>query len=380
MAGTRSTADGTNPPRRWQKHGVRLSRALAVQHRLHATAALALAAVVGLSACGAGGGAGGKTAPDVKTLAAQTRMSAVVQTDKGPIKGVVESNVRVFQGVPYAKPPLGELRWASPQPAEPWTETLDAGEPGSICPQDKQMGTGGSENEDCLYLNVTAPVTDRKKLPVFVWIHGGVGVAGSGSEYDARRLATVGQMVVVTFNYRIGIFGTLSHPKLDASSETGTSGGFGSEDQRAVMRWVKANAAAFGGDPRNVTIAGEKNIGKYVPSYFFEFAEQITTKPTPPSKVVPGAVHGSDVPYLFEYQRRPAPFTAKQKRFAEKMIKYWANFAAKGNPNGSGLPEWPVSTILRGHGQSLDSDGKGIRQADLARAHKCQFWNELYPQ
>ncbi|MGS2640818.1 carboxylesterase/lipase family protein [Streptosporangium sp. G12] len=179
-----------------------------------------------------------------------------VRTDAGWVKGVRAGGQRLFQGIPYAAPPVGELRWRSPQAVAPWRGVRDAGAPGSRCAQvaDK-WGLPGSEAEDCLYLDVTAPAPARsvgnRPRPVMVWLHGGGLMRGAGSDYDARRLAERGDVVVVKVNYRLGIFGFFGHPGLE------DSGAFGIEDQQAALRWVRRNAAAFGGDPRNVTLFGE---------------------------------------------------------------------------------------------------------------------------
>ncbi|MGH8795373.1 MAG: carboxylesterase/lipase family protein [Stackebrandtia sp.] len=176
----------------------------------------------------------------------------IVTTDAGKVRGVVEDDHRLFQGIPYAAPPKGDLRWAPPQPAEPWEGVRDASEPGSPCPQ---VGTpfGGDrvEEEDCLFLNVTTPKSGRTddRKPVMVWLHGN-GAIGSGDVFDASRLAADGDAVVVTLNYRLGVFGAFGHPELE------DSGTLGLQDQRAALEWVQRNAEAFGGDPGNVTLFG----------------------------------------------------------------------------------------------------------------------------
>jgi para-nitrobenzyl esterase len=186
---------------------------------------------------------------------------AVVRTDAGSIRGSVTGDHRSFEGIPYAAPPVGRLRWAAPQPAAPEPGTRDATKPGSTCPQTAGLlGDKPSDNEDCLYLNVTTPRhTDGRKLPVMVWIHGGGFYSGSGGIYGAERLAAQGDVVVVTLNYRLGVFGFLAHPAMDSAGHM--SGDFGLEDQQAALRWVQHNAVAFGGDPRNVTLFGESAGG-----------------------------------------------------------------------------------------------------------------------
>lgn len=178
---------------------------------------------------------------------------AVVATDAGRVHGIVTDDARVFQGIPYAAPPVGALRWRAPQPARPWSAVREATTPASPCPQQPNAEVPkGTSNEDCLYLDVTTPRrrSDRPR-PVLVWMPGGGFFVGSGSSYGARRLAARGDVVVVTINYRVGIFGFFGHAGLR------DSGTFGLQDQQAALRWVQHNAAAFGGDRSNVTLAGQ---------------------------------------------------------------------------------------------------------------------------
>jgi para-nitrobenzyl esterase len=194
--------------------------------------------------------------------------AAVVRTVQGPVRGIVAADHRAFEGIPYAAPPVGPLRWTSPRPVTPWTRTRDATRPGNACAQTAGfLGDAPSEAEDCLYLNVTTPRRAAgRRLPVMVWIHGGGYYSGSGDLYGARRLAVQGDVVVVTLNYRLGVFGFLAHPSLDRGGRR-TSGDFGLEDQQAALRWVRRNAAAFGGDAGNVTVFGESAGGMSVCSH-----------------------------------------------------------------------------------------------------------------
>jgi len=179
----------------------------------------------------------------------------IVHTDLGAVRGVYRNGVLEFRGIPYAAPPSGDRRWAPPQPATPWTGIRDASNFGSACPQAARFGlTEASYDEDCLSINVSVPkgVKTGAKKPVFVWVHGGAFVGGSSNLYRLDALARSG-VVVVTFNYRVGVFGFMPHPAFDAAN----NGGYGLEDQRAALRWVQRNIAAFGGDPDNVTLAGE---------------------------------------------------------------------------------------------------------------------------
>ncbi|MEU6849041.1 carboxylesterase/lipase family protein [Actinacidiphila alni] len=189
----------------------------------------------------------------------------VVRTDTGLVRGRLGTDTRMFQGIPYAAPPVGPLRWASPRPAAPWHGVRAATTPGNRCAQAAGLIDEPSSSEDCLYLNVTTPAhTGPRKLPVMVWIHGNGFINGAGSLYDAQRLAALGKVIVVSFNYRLGVLGFLDHPALDHGPAEHLSGNFGLEDQQAALRWVKRNATAFGGDPANVTLFGESAGGTSV--------------------------------------------------------------------------------------------------------------------
>lgn len=189
--------------------------------------------------------------------AAEPTDDAVVRTDAGSVRGTVTDDARIFQGLPYAAPPVGALRWTAPQPVQPWSGVRDATRPASPCPQqaNSEVPKAASE-EDCLYLNVTTPrAAPPRPRAVVVWVPGGDFGVGAGSSYGARRMAVRGDVVVVTINYRLGIFGFFGHSGLAGS------GTYGLRDQQAALRWVRHNAAAFGGDPANVTLAGESAGG-----------------------------------------------------------------------------------------------------------------------
>jgi para-nitrobenzyl esterase len=222
--------------------------------------------------------------------------ATTVTVEGGQIQGDIEADgkVSVFNGIPYAAPPVGELRWKAPQPVVSWTGLRDATKFGPVCPQ-KDSGDGdflkrlvdgqgmgffrktifnlavglsssAPQSEDCLYLNVrTSNLGGAEKQPVMVWIHGGGHQTGSGSEdfYQSNSLVLKG-VVLVTFNYRLGPFGYFAHPGLSAESENRVSGNYGTLDQIAALRWVRDNIAAFGGDPSNVTIFGESAGGESV--------------------------------------------------------------------------------------------------------------------
>ena len=183
----------------------------------------------------------------------------------GRVQGTEASaGVVAFKGIPFAAPPMGELRWRPPAPVVAWEGVRDAGEAGPICVQ----GAGGpATSEDCLFLNVWAPAETAEPLPVLYWIHGGGYTGGSGSTslYDGARLAS-GGAVVVTINYRLNVFGFLAHPALSAESPHRASGNYGLLDMVAGLEWVRDNITAFGGDPDRVTIFGESAGGGAVMS------------------------------------------------------------------------------------------------------------------
>lgn len=185
---------------------------------------------------------------------------AVVRTASGPVRGVIHDGLREFKGIPYAQPPVGDLRWKLPKPVTPWKDVRDASKYGSACPQVSRYGlTEASNDEDCLTLNITAPYGGKpaRRKPVFVWIHGGAFVGGSSALYPLGNLAKSGDMVVVSLNYRLGVFGFMAHPGFDKDY----NGGYGLKDQRLALAWVKRNIARFGGDPNNITVAGESAGG-----------------------------------------------------------------------------------------------------------------------
>lgn len=182
-------------------------------------------------------------------------------TREGRVAGSRTASLDVFKGIPFAAPPVGDLRWREPQAAASWPGVRKADRYAASCMQKTGIpvsagGTTGALSEDCLYLNVWTPKVDDGKRPVMVWIHGGALVFGSGNIalYDGSALARRG-VVVVTINYRMGALGFFSHPAIDGGPTPAAN--YGLLDQIAALRWVRDNIAAFGGDPANVTVFGE---------------------------------------------------------------------------------------------------------------------------
>src|SRR4051794_32254098 len=203
------------------------------------------------------------------TYRGQAAALTTVRVTAGQLAGTaITSDIAVFKGVPFAAPPVGDLRWRAPQPAAAWPGVRKADAYAANCVQNivdtrkpwtHEFMAHGAISEDCLYLNVWTPAkAASERHPVLVFIHGGANTEGSGSVpvYDGTGLASKG-LVVVTINYRLGAFGFLAHPELTKEAPYHASGNYGLLDQLAAVRWVNANAAAFGGDPSRITIAGQ---------------------------------------------------------------------------------------------------------------------------
>ena len=221
------------------------------RHIMRSYVFLAMAVVSPIIATAQRSSTGGGSAPRARTV-------------NGHVAGVIlPSGVRAFRGIPFAAPPVRDLRWRPPQPAANWKGVRPADRFASQCMQARVFGDmmfrNSGVSEDCLYLNVWMPESrGGAKLPVLFYIYGGGFVAGDGSEprYDGESMAKRG-IVVVTISHRLGIFGFFSHPQLAAESPQHASGNYGLMDQMAALKWVQANITAFGGDPKRVTIAGE---------------------------------------------------------------------------------------------------------------------------
>ncbi len=186
-----------------------------------------------------------------------------VETEEGPVlgKAVEGEDACVWKGVPYAKPPVGELRWRPPEPPEPRAGDYKACEFSDACIQEEKLTSGGKSkgfSEDCLYLNIWSPA-EEGNFPVMYWIHGGGFRTGAGSYdmFNGARLAAEQDVVVVTINYRLGPFGFLALPELSKEDPAGSTGAYGIQDQIRGLKWVRDNIENFGGDPENVTIFGQ---------------------------------------------------------------------------------------------------------------------------
>ncbi len=214
---------------------------------VRSTARLTMFALLGVAACA-----------ELLVTAAQADTAADaslrVQTREGKVQGIAGRGVREFNGIPFAAPPVGALRFAPPAPVEPWPGVLDASALRDACPQARRFNlTEESNVEDCLHLNIAVPTTPHSGArPVLVWLYGGAFVGGSTRLYPIDFLAREGDMIVVSVNYRLGPLGFMAHPAF----ATAANGGYALEDQRAALRWVQRNIAAFGGDPGRVTIGG----------------------------------------------------------------------------------------------------------------------------
>ena len=227
----------------------------------------------GLAACGQSNNATTSKTSETSQAKPATSNEPVVMVEGGRIRGSMHDGIVAYLGVPYAAPPVGNLRWMPPQPVKSWDAVRDATQYGSECVQ----GTFGPPpaganaapprgSEDCLYLNVWAPADAQgKQLPVMLWVHGGAYVLGSGSlpMYQGTGFAKDG-VILVTINYRLGNLGFFAHPAIDSESPDGEHGNFAFMDQRAALKWVQDNIAAFGGDPGNVTLFGQSAGGSSV--------------------------------------------------------------------------------------------------------------------
>jgi para-nitrobenzyl esterase len=306
----------------------------------------ALSIILGcaLSACSSSSGSpaspGGAGDGGGVSDAGSAEGGAVVTISGGAVQGHADGQTVAFLGIPYAKPPTESLRWAPPQAPAPWTGVLDASHYGNRCAQNANatLQTAASVQEDCLYLNVWTPNPAATKLPVMVWFHGGGNTGGSASDpvpfadagyfYSGASLASDGT-VVVTLNYRLGVFGFFAYPGLVA--EGSKAGNQGLWDQRFALQWVQENIAKFGGDPGNVTIFGE-SAGS------FDVCMHVASPQTPP--LFEHAI--SESGGCTTYQPSLADSQAEMLAFASG-----AGCAEDGGTDGLAcLRALPVSTLL----------------------------------
>jgi para-nitrobenzyl esterase len=202
------------------------------------------------------------SAPHAETAAPTN----VVRAPAGDLQGLAVDGVGEFLGIPYAAPPVGDLRWQPPRDVARWSQTLQATKFANTCVQPQRgVFAAPSNTEDCLYLNVFTPKTEANpaaRQPVMVWFHGGGLFSGESNDYDGSKLARRGNVIVVTTNYRVGALGFFSHPAINGEGHPFAN--YGIMDQQATLRWVQRNIAAFGGDPGNVTIFGQSGGGTSV--------------------------------------------------------------------------------------------------------------------
>src|SRR5215469_10562212 len=275
----------------------------------------------------------------------RSHSALIVGLTDGQIRGKRSGSTYEYLGIPYAAPPSGPLRWRPPQPPAHWHGIRTATQFTPHCPQPAGVFGRASTSENCLYLNVFAPLSHPdSRLPVMVWIHGGAFVGGESDDYDPSGLVADG-VIVVTINYRLGALGFLAHPAL-ASSPGGPTGDYGLMDQQASLRWVRQNIRAFGGNPANVTIFGESAGGQSVllqlisPTARGLFAKAI-------------AESGG-------YAQYPAPLTS-----AEAQGRAFATKAGCADQTATCLRSLPVATILADQNQSgasADIDGLVLKE------------------
>ncbi|HLH10523.1 MAG TPA: carboxylesterase family protein [Methylovirgula sp.] len=216
--------------------------------------------------------AGALCVPIHAEAANNSNANLVVKTDRGSVKGFIKNGAVEFLGIPYAAPPVGNLRWRPPVKHTPWNNIIQATVYGPNCAEVETLGVfagPANTNEDCLYLNIFTPnlnAGNKQKLPVMVWDYGGGDVDGESNDYDGSKLAVQGHTVVVTFNYRLNLFGFFAHPAID--NEGHLFGNYGLLDYQFALKWVQDNIGNFGGDKNNVTIlgqsAGARNTGSQV--------------------------------------------------------------------------------------------------------------------
>ena len=315
--------------------------------------------------------------------------NAKVQVAQGWLQGYTEGKLKIFKGIPYAAPPVGALRFRHPQDPGRWRGVRKATAYSAASIQHvmenpetpanvhgvPQFLAPSQYEEDCLYLNIWTPAqTPDARLPVFVWIHGGGRVAGSGCEVvcDGTGFASRKDVVVVTINYRLGFLGFFAHPDLTAEAG-GTSGNYALYDMRKACQWVKQNIAQFGGDPDRITVAGQSGgaagvqaakqastiasdimlmgsvkLGELCEKYGRNAYVWLMSKENETQRGRDaGCPHCAEMPYVFgrvdKGERNPFfdyHWVGADYDFMELIQGYWYDFCASGDPNGEGRPVW----------------------------------------
>ena len=284
-------------------------------------------------------------------MAALAMAAERVEVDTGTLEGTLnsDSSVRIFRGVPFAAPPVGDLRWRSPQPVQSWSGVRKAEETGAHCVQGDVYGplnSRGKMSEDCLSLMIWTPAKEAAKpLPVYVWLYGGGFATGSADEprYDGESFARQG-IVVVNANYRLGIFGFLAHPELTRESAHQASGNYGLLDQLAALQWVQRNIAAFGGDPHRVTIGGESAGSLSVSALMASpLSRDLFQQAVGESGSFVGAVGGRGSPSLVESEKQGAEFAASvgAASLAELRAKSADDLLREAMKKNRGMGFWP---------------------------------------
>jgi len=277
----------------------------------------------------------------LSSTSAPARESAPrVTIAQGVLAGKTEGSISAYLGIPYAAPPIGKYRWRPPLPAAAWTGVRTADHAGPACtqmisptgfgPWTHEYVVSGQTSEDCLSLNIWKPAkaAAKAKLPVLVWIHGGAFSQGSGAVpiYDGRALAERG-IVVVTINYRLGVFGFLAHPDITAEANGSPPGNFGLQDQIAALRWVRHNITAFGGDPDQVTIAGQSagsmSVHSLVASPLAKglFARAIAQSGLPPLAAMPDLAKAEQTGLSFAQEKGAASLVELRTMPAEELLR-----------------------------------------------------------
>ena len=299
-------------------------------------------------------------------------MSDTVLTDKGPVKGLSEKNLQKFCGIPYAKPPVGPLRFCAPEPCDPWQEAKDATQFGPSAPQAQGipgMMPAGPFDEDCLYLNVYTPAADGGKRAVMFWIHGGAFVGGSGTTpmYDGGPLLSRHDVVLVTINYRLGALGYLDLSGIGGEAY-GAVANCGQLDQIAALKWVKNNIAAFGGNPDDVTIFGESAGSMAVATLLaMPDAKGLFTKAICQSGGANNALSRKQADdlaraFLAEAGLSPESMEGLWDIPAEKMVKLQVAVTGGARSSGTGLRYVPIYETPALPQQPLDAIADGAAE------------------